>query len=298
MEGVACLSMLISSKRFSAAWKNSIPRVSIISTPTTRPPRSRLVRRLGGLPRKVLLSSPKEGPAEYFDFSEADNAPSRDPQLVLQKLRHIDACKAELLNHDLLRLDKLAKDVLQSSPGEWAIRFREDVTGAQSGNIEQLHGLVRRRHPSLLNLAKLLRGRESGEAEQTPADDKRKLKKQPSKDAFACYRLSIAVGQKQTDLADMLTRELARLIGQPQVSRWLKEVREWLEAGNVLPDLTADSGTKPKVASMDSANVDARARRKPKRYRAADLDPSAETQRLIAEQHLDDDGGQESTLDD
>jgi hypothetical protein len=49
---------------------------------------------------------------------------------------------------------------------------------------------------------------------------------------------------------------LRRPVDQPTVSRWLKQVRSWLKAGNILPDLTADDGAKPKIKPMDPARLD------------------------------------------
>lgn len=228
--------------------------------------------------------------AACLDFLAADSANPRKLEAVVHKGRCIDASKAELLTHDLLQLDKLAMQVLQSSPGEWAIRFREDVTGAGSGHIERLHRLVRRRHRSLLNLAKLLRGRESGNAEKKSTKTNSTVT-EPSADAIACYRLFIATGKPQRELAEMMSHERKRPIDQPRVSRWCEQVRAWLKAGNVLPDLTADSGANPKTVPMDPAKIDQGDGRKQatRPRRSGDPDRDDELQKVIAEQQADDD---------
>lgn len=243
---------------------------------------------------EAVLRSLEKLDTACLDFIDADTANPRDLQLVSQSFRHVNDCIAALLNHDLLRLDELAMKVLQSAPGAWSSRLREEITAGQATNVADLHCRVRRRHPSLLNLAKLLRGKQQDAdppcLNPPPADSKQKLK-QPPDDAIACYRLSIATGRGQRELAEVLSRELGRSIGQPAVSRWLKQVSAWLKAGNVLPDLTADSGPKPKMAVMDPAKIDrGDGRKKATRPRRSDdADRNDELQRLIDEQKSEDD---------
>ena len=105
----------------------------------------------------------------------------------------------------------------------------------------------------------------------TPATTGRR-RKQPSASAFQCYRLSLAVGRKQAELAEILSREQRHPIGQPQVSRWIGEVRLWLESGNVLPDLTGDAtAQRPAVDCVDPSKLDYVGRR-PRTRRIADGD--------------------------
>jgi hypothetical protein len=81
--------------------------------------------------------------------------------------------------------------------------------------------------------------------------------KVPSSDAILAYRLSIAIGKNQTELARRLTAELRRPIDQGTVSRWLKLVKTFLRAGNVLPDLPEPSR---REAHMDPSKIDLGAR--------------------------------------
>jgi hypothetical protein len=76
---------------------------------------------------------------------------------------------------------------------------------------------------------------------------------EPSEEAFKAYRAQIATGKNQTELAEFLTGQLQRPISQVQVSRWLSQVKEWLEAGNVLPDLPT---LEKKPAPIDRARID------------------------------------------
>lgn len=133
----------------------------------------------------------------------------------------------------------------------------------------------------------------------SPAGPKRKLR-EPPQDAFKCYRLFLVTGKKQTQLAETLSRELHRPIDQSAVSRWLKQVKEWLEAGNVLPDLTAERGRKPKTIRMDPAKIDRGDGRKgaTRRQRSADAEGGSELARLIAEQQSEDDYHFEPIQDD
>lgn len=59
--------------------------------------------------------------------------------------------------------------------------------------------------------------------------------KEPCKEALAAYRLWFLQGSKQGAIAEVLSREFHRPISQGQVSKWLKEVKKYLEAGNILP---------------------------------------------------------------
>lgn len=122
------------------------------------------------------------------------------------------------------------------------------------------------------------------QSKQQPAsaDSKQKLK-QPPDDAIKCYRLFFATGWKQAQLAEVLSREFHRPIDQPTVSRWIKQVKAWLKTGNVLPDLTADGGAKPKVVPMEPAKIDRSTGRQKSIRRNAELE------KLIAEQQAEDD---------
>jgi len=83
----------------------------------------------------------------------------------------------------------------------------------------------------------------------------RRTMKQPSKDAIAAYRLQLLKGKTQKALAEQLTEELRRPVNQGTVSRWLKQVKAWLEAGNVLPDLTTTTRTR-KPRPLDPEKID------------------------------------------
>lgn len=73
--------------------------------------------------------------------------------------------------------------------------------------------------------------------EAEDAAQPRSATKEPSKEALAAYRISIQTGKKQQEIADILSREFHRQISQGQVSKWIREVKKYLEAGNVLPDM-------------------------------------------------------------
>jgi hypothetical protein len=85
--------------------------------------------------------------------------------------------------------------------------------------------------------------------------------KQPTPEALMAYRLLVATGKNQTELAQLMTEELnkdgrrrGRIISQGTVSRWISWVKTWLEAGNVLPDLSQSGTQKP--AAMDPERID------------------------------------------
>jgi hypothetical protein len=84
----------------------------------------------------------------------------------------------------------------------------------------------------------------------------RRTLKEPSKDAIAVYRYWFLTGKTQTELADdpKLMEELGRKVGQGTISRWLKQVKEWNEACNVLPPLPEARDSKP--TAMDPERID------------------------------------------
>jgi len=82
--------------------------------------------------------------------------------------------------------------------------------------------------------------------------------KPPPEIAFQAYRLRIATGHPQKKLAALLSEELKRKVSQGQVSRWLKQTKVWIAAGNVLPDLPSPERNRPK--SIDPERIDLGAR--------------------------------------
>jgi hypothetical protein len=104
-----------------------------------------------------------------LDFLAADKTIPRDLQLVAHLFRRVNACKAALLHHDLVRLDALAGHVLASPPGDWSIRFREDVAG-QTTDVEALVRRIRHRHHPLIHLAGLLDGAVESKRRGRPRD--------------------------------------------------------------------------------------------------------------------------------
>ena len=76
---------------------------------------------------------------------------------------------------------------------------------------------------------------------------------EPSNDAFKCYRAYVATGKKQTELAQRMTEELGRTIYQGTVSRWIQQAKDWLSAGNVLPNMPPPAS---REQPMDPATLD------------------------------------------
>jgi hypothetical protein len=82
------------------------------------------------------------------------------------------------------------------------------------------------------------------------ADEGGRPLKPPSNNAITCYRLYLLKGMKQTDIAVEVYHDRDM---QGQVSRDIKSVKEWVKAGNVLPDLEFG---RPKTATKDSRRLD------------------------------------------
>lgn len=92
----------------------------------------------------------------------------------------------------------------------------------------------------------------------TEAEAKTKHLKTPSKEAKIAFLLGNSLGQTQAKIAKIMTEKLkpAREYKQYQVSRWLKEYKEWLNSQNIR---IADSETTPTV-SVDPSVLDMGAR--------------------------------------
>jgi hypothetical protein len=88
-------------------------------------------------------------------------------------------------------------------------------------------------------------------------------RKSPPDEAFIAYRLWVAGGKTQTELAALLTVNLRRPIDQGTVSRWLSAVNKWLAAENGLPDITQ---IKRKPASADAGRLDLGSRQDGRRH--------------------------------
>jgi hypothetical protein len=102
-----------------------------------------------------------------------------------------------------------------------------------------------------------LQAKDTDTSEHTVAQGEpraRKTMKQPSNDAFTAYRARLATGKNQTELALLLTNEWRRPVHQGTVSRWNDQVKSWLEAGNVLPDLSPPLTKKP--TAIDPERID------------------------------------------
>ncbi len=74
--------------------------------------------------------------------------------------------------------------------------------------------------------------------------------KQPSAQAIAIYRACTIGGMTQTELAKRSVELLGEKVNQGTISRVVRKVKRYLEAGNVLPDL-APPKRKPSITSSD-----------------------------------------------
>lgn len=92
-------------------------------------------------------------------------------------------------------------------------------------------------------------------APSRPAAAKPSRMKQPCDDAITAYRLQIGTGLKQGKLAQKLIELWRRPVDQGTVSRWLSQVRKFIEAGNVLPGVE-DKLRRQKPTVMDPRRID------------------------------------------
>ena len=92
------------------------------------------------------------------------------------------------------------------------------------------------------------------------SDAKRAKPKPPSEVAIKAYRFHLlsSSGSTQTEIAEALSRELGRPVSQGTLSRWLRQVTDWIKAGNILPDLSIPTR---KPQSIDPGVIDMGERR-------------------------------------
>jgi hypothetical protein len=90
--------------------------------------------------------------------------------------------------------------------------------------------------------------------------------KEPQKIAIAAYRAQFINGKKQQEIAEMLENEFKKPVSQGQVSRWISEVKKYIEAGNVLPDFPKPTD-KPVSIDPDVIDMGERQDRLAKRQR-------------------------------
>ncbi len=112
------------------------------------------------------------------------------------------------------------------------------------------------------------------EATQPPRSSAtRRGAKAPPERHLIAYRLSVVWNVTQAELAERLSQELGEPVDQPKVARWLKRVKQWIEAGNVMPDLTtygsvAEQDPDPVASSTGPGG--GKTRRNAQRRKAAD----------------------------
>lgn len=76
---------------------------------------------------------------------------------------------------------------------------------------------------------------------------------EPSREAFAAYRVHKLLGKKQTETAEILTREFGFPVSQGQVSRWCTSVAKFVKAGGLLPEAFTK---RERVESVDPADIE------------------------------------------
>jgi hypothetical protein len=103
----------------------------------------------------------------------------------------------------------------------------------------------------------------------------RPVTKEPSKDAITVYRYWFASScvlsdrKTQTQLAEdpNLMQLLGRKVDQGTISRMLRKVKDWIEAGNVLPDLSEPLESKPTPMDPERIDLGQNRERRPKHQR-------------------------------
>lgn len=121
---------------------------------------------------------------------------------------------------------------------------------------------------------------ENANRDQSSDDDQRpnsgqahRLLREPLPHAIQAYRLSFMLGRTQQAIADLMTCELGRPVCQGMVSRWLAAVREYVQAGGILPNSANLPPTQHhnREIPVDPSTIDLGARQDRRRPRPSDL---------------------------
>lgn len=99
--------------------------------------------------------------------------------------------------------------------------------------------------------------------------------KQPLDKEIAVYRYWLVTGKKQVELSEdpELMKIVGRKLHQGTISVWIKKVKKWLEAGNVLPVLGESANAKPSAIDPETIDVGKRLDALTKRQRKKKSDP-------------------------
>ncbi len=102
-----------------------------------------------------------------------------------------------------------------------------------------------------------------------PSSVRKSTLKAPSEDAFHVYRWRFATGQNQTDMArdTKLMELLGRQVNQGTISRWLKDVENWIAAGNILPPQPEPLDSQPRSIDPEHIDMGAPQEHRPERQR-------------------------------
>lgn len=85
-------------------------------------------------------------------------------------------------------------------------------------------------------LRALVQSSQKNRAEASASPRKRRIR-QPSDLAITAYRAWLATQKPQKEIASLLSQKTGEPITQVKVSRFIKRVKTFLEAGSVLPDI-------------------------------------------------------------
>lgn len=97
-----------------------------------------------------------------------------------------------------------------------------------------------------------------------PSEEKPTLQKRiPTEEAFQAYRLKTLLGFSQKEILQTLAKESGIMVSQPTLSRWIKQVENFVSAGGDLPSMAEAPDIQsidPRILDM-GANQDGRTKR-------------------------------------
>jgi hypothetical protein len=126
-------------------------------------------------------------------------------------------------------LDRLLADYIVSETT--ARRCLDDLGATQPSGASQRTG------PGSPSEEAIQTGNETSEPQSAPDDPGNVSRQEPSRRAIAAYRIHYLKDGTQSEIAAAIQSQFRTPCSQGQVSRWLKQVAAFIEAGNVLPSL-------------------------------------------------------------
>lgn len=156
-------------------------------------------------------------------------------------------------NWGLGAFDKVAGEVMEQG---WVIdQHQEFICRKVAGLIRQSVD-VGDASTSVRQIEHHSTGSDADAAVPTAESVRRRKVKQPSSNDFRAYLATVVGGLTQPKAAEMLTEATGEPWGQSRVSRRVKAVKDWIEAGNSVPTIESLPPSSRRTITVDPSILD------------------------------------------